>query len=302
MKLRDIGEFGFIEKVSGRIRVDGSVVRGIGDDTAVIEWKRDKFLLVTTDMLIEDVHFRRADSPADVGWKAMCCGVSDIAAMGGEPRWAVVSCGFPKNLNFKYVEKIYTGLKKASRRFGVNIIGGDTNSSEKIICDVTMLGEAKKKELVLRSGAKVGDFIFVTGTLGGSLRGRHLKFMPRLKEAKRLVKNFKINAMIDLSDGLASDLNHCVRQSKAGAFIYEDLIPKASGIKDCDRALTDGEDFELLFTMSKEEGYKLLDVRGNFFDIPITRIGSITNKGSGVRIVNKAGKIRELKLKGFRHF
>lgn len=302
MKLKDIGEFGLIERIAKGIKTDKSVIKGIGDDTAVLAWTKDKNLLVTTDMLIEDVHFRRKASPQKIGWKTLCCGISDIAVMGGMPRWTVVSCGLPKNLNVKYIDKIYLGMKKAAKRFGVNIVGGDTDSSKKIILDVTVIGEVKKQNLVLRSRAKVGDFIFVTGSLGGSIYGKHLNFIPRLKESQILVKNFKINSMIDLSDGLSSDLSHILKQSSVGAIIYDYLIPRSKQAKTIENALSDGEDFELLFTMSKKEGFKLLDLRHKLFNIPITRIGTITDKIFGAKIVDIFGKKRPLLSKGFRHF
>lgn len=225
MKLKNIGEFGLIDRIARRIKTDKSVIKGIGDDAAVLRWTKDKYLLATTDMLIEDRHFRRTTPAQKVGWKALCCGVSDIAAMGGEPRWALVSCGLPKGLPLKYAGGIYAGIKRAAKKFGVNIVGGDTNASDKIILDVIILGEVKKKHLVLRSGAKAGDYIFVTGSLGGSLRGKHLDFTPRLKESRTLVRNFKINSMIDLSDGLSGDLGHILKHSNVGAIVYDYLIP-----------------------------------------------------------------------------
>jgi len=300
--LKNIGEFGLIERQAKGVKTDRSVVKGIGDDAAVLSWAKDKFLLATADMLIEDKHFKRSASPEKIGWKALCCGLSDIAAMGGMPRWALVSCAFPEGLALSYVDKIYSGIKKAARRFGVNIVGGDTNASKKIILDVTVLGEARKRDLVLRGTAKVGDFVFVTGSLGGSISGRHLNFIPRLKEARILVRNFKINSMIDLSDGLSSDLHHILKQSGAGAIIYKELIPKSKEAKSIENALHDGEDFELLFTMSKKEGNRLLDLRSKLFDIPVTRIGTVTDKTLGVKIVDIFGRAKDLKPKGFRHF
>jgi thiamine-monophosphate kinase len=237
--------------------------------------------------------------------------------MGGEPRWALVSCGLPKGLAVRYADGIYSGLKKAAGRFGVNIVGGDTNASDKIILDVTVLGEVKKEDLVLRSGARVGDLIFVTGELGGSIRGKHLDFTPRIKESQILVKDFKINSMIDLSDGLSSDLNHILEQSAAGAIIYEYLIPRSphpapsphrgegrgeGGYCSVENALSDGEDFELLFTMSKKEGFKLLRAKERLFDIPVTRIGTVTEKAFGAKIADIFGRRRELRPAGFRHF
>lgn len=302
MKLKDIGEFGLIDRIARAARTDASVARGIGDDAAVLKWTKDKYLLATVDMLIEDRHFRRSAPAQKVGWKAICCGISDIAAMGGEPKWALVSCGLPKDLPLKYADGIYTGMKRAARKFGVNIIGGDTNASDKIILDVTVLGEVKKKNLTLRSGAKPGDDIFVTGSLGGSLGGKHLDFTPRLKESRTLIKNFKINSMIDLSDGLSSDLGHILKQSGTGAVIYEYLVPRSRSARTIENALSDGEDFELLFTMPKKEAFKLLRLRKKLFDIPVTRIGTVTDKKFGAKRADILGGRKNLAPKGFKHF
>ncbi|MCM8781443.1 MAG: thiamine-phosphate kinase [Candidatus Omnitrophica bacterium] len=303
MDLENIGEFGLINRIAKDIKVGRlGVVKGIGDDTAVLSWTRNNYLLATTDMLIEDVHFRRTAPPTRIGWKAICCGISDIAAMGGIPKWALISCGLPRDLGVKYADRIYSGIKKAAKDFGISIIGGDTNSSKKIILDVTLLGEVKKKNLVLRNGAECGDFIFVTGFLGGSIYGKHLNFTPRLKEAQALVTNFKINSMIDLSDGLASDLLHILKQSGMGAIVYKELIPKSKEAKSIENAFSDGEDFELLFTMSKKESFRLLDLKERLFNIPITRIGTVINKKFGVKIVDIFGRTQELKAEGFRHF
>ncbi|NQU74593.1 MAG: thiamine-monophosphate kinase [Candidatus Omnitrophica bacterium] len=302
MKLNTIGEFGFIERLAKGIRPKRSVVKGIGDDAAVLPWMRDKHLLATSDMLIEGAHFKKTQPPEKIGWKAVCCGVSDIAAMGGLPKWALVSCGLPKDLPVKYADGIYRGIKKAAKCFSIDLVGGDTNRSKKIILEVVLLGEVKKKNLVLRSGAEVGDFIFVTGSLGGSIYGRHLNFVPRLKEAQTLVSNFKVNSMIDLSDGLSSDLNHIVKQSKVGAAIYKELIPKSKKARGVEGAISDGEDFELLFTMPKSDAFRLLDLKHKLFGIPITRIGTVTDKEFGTRIIDIFGGMQAVRPKGFRHF
>lgn len=302
MKLKDIGEFGLIDRLAAGVKTGRSVIKGIGDDAAVIKCSGGTYLLATVDMLIEDRHFKRSAAPESVGWKALCCGISDIAAMGGSPKWALASCGFTKDLDVKYVDGIYRGIKKAAKKFGVNIVGGDTNSSDKIILDITVLGEAKNGRPVFRSGARPGDLIFVTGELGGSIKGKHLKFMPRLKESAILVKNFKINSMIDISDGLSSDLNHILEESNAGALVYEYLIPVSAKAGSVANALSDGEDFELLFTMSKKEGGRLLDLRHRLFDIPVTRIGTVAEKTSGSKIADIFGKKRDLVPEGFRHF
>ncbi|MCX5715844.1 MAG: thiamine-phosphate kinase [Candidatus Omnitrophica bacterium] len=302
MILKNIGEFGLIERIAKHVKAGKGVIKGIGDDCAVLKWTREKHLLATVDMLIEDEHFKRAVAPSAIGWKALCCGISDIAAMGGVPKWALISAGLPKDLSVAYVDKIYAGLAKAAKRFGVSIVGGDTNASRKMILDVTVFGEVKKENLVLRSGAKPGDLIFVTGSLGGSVYGKHLNFTPRLKEAQVLVKNFKVNSMIDISDGLSSDLGHILEQSKAGAIVYEYLIPKSKRARTIENALSDGEDFELLFTMPAKEALRLLEKKRKLFKMPVTRIGTIVGEKYDSKLVDIFGRKRDLQAKGFTHF
>lgn len=303
MKLKGLGEFGLIEKVSKGIRVDNSVVKGIGDDAAVIRWERNRYLLFATDMIIEGVHFDlRHSAPFDIGWKALGINISDIAAMGGRPRYVALSLGLPNDLDLRFIDGIYAGLKSLAKKFNVNIVGGDTNSSGRIIIDVAILGEVRKDELVLRSGAKIGDIIVVTGRLGGSMKGRHLKFMPRVKESSFLVKNFKINSMIDISDGLSSDLAHICRQSLVGAKIYESLIPVSKDSPPIKNALHDGEDFELLFTVSKNIFKNLMKKFKKNLKTPITAIGEVTRENAGIKIVDRYGKTKPLKERGFSHF
>ena len=254
-----IGEFGLIELIRKQLRVDSRVVRGIGDDTAVLPYSGSKYLLLTTDMLAENVHFTRRMSAEDVGHKALACNISDIAAMGGLPTFAVVSIGIPKSLPVSYVSDLYKGMQKLASQFGVSVVGGDTIKSDKIVINVALLGEVEKKYLVTRDGASSGDWIFVTGPLGGSLKsGRHLTFIPRLAQARFLVKSFKPSAMMDISDGLAGDLNHILKASKVGAQLWQQDIPRTKG-SSLKQALTDGEDFELLSTLPQIQAKKLLD-------------------------------------------
>jgi thiamine-monophosphate kinase len=303
MKLKDIGEFGLIEKVSKRTKVDKSVMVGIGDDAAVIRQDKKHYLLFTSDMIIEGIHFDLERSrPFDIGWKALGVNLSDIAAMGGIPRYAVISAGLPKRLDLRYVENIYSGLKSLARRFGVNIVGGDTTSSDKLVIDISVIGRARKRELVLRSGAKAGDVLMVTGSLGGSIKGRHLRFTPRIHESQFLVRNFKINSMIDISDGLSGDLMHLCRQSRVGAKIYESLIPVSKEGGSIRSALQDGEDFELLFTASKYIFMYMLRKFRKRFRTPISVIGEITKKNRGIAIIDRNGRSISLKESGFRHF
>ncbi|MDD5437122.1 MAG: thiamine-phosphate kinase, partial [Candidatus Omnitrophica bacterium] len=215
--LKNIGEIGLIERIAGKVRRDRSVVKGIGDDTAVIKWTEGKYLLFTCDMTIEDVHFRRRRAtPFQIGWKALGRNISDIAAMGGVPRYALVSIGLDPRLPVSFAEGIFAGMDALAKKFRINIVGGDTSRSGKLVIDVSLIGEVENPRLALRSGAREGDAIFVTGFIGGSIKGRHLGFTPRLNEARALVKNFKINSMIDISDGLLLDLGRVLEASGAG--------------------------------------------------------------------------------------
>ena len=246
--IHDIGEFGLIRQLQKNIP-------RAGDDCAVLP---DGGLL-TCDPVIEGIHYATATSAYRVGWKAMARNLSDIAAMAGEPRYAVVSLGLRKNTSVRYVTELYRGLRAVAGKFGCEIVGGDTahvTGPQFIV--VTLLGHAEHP--ILRSGAKPGDAVFVTGKLGNSFAsGKHLRFTPRIREAQWLAKNFRIHAMMDISDGLASDLHRLVESSKVGFEIFADKIPgRLPG------ALTDGEDFELLFTVSQRDAGKL---RQKFFEI-----------------------------------
>jgi len=256
-KLSQIGEFGFIDLIRKQMGSSGKRVRGIGDDTAVVPSLKNKKLLLTTDMFLEGVHFSRRTPAKAIGHKAMAANLSDIAAMGGVPKYALVAMGVSGSLKWKYLRQIYEGMNKTAKEFGVEILGGDTVQSNKIIINVSLIGEAQRHELLTRCGAKKGDQIFVTGRLGRSLQsGWHLRFKPRIEESRYLVKKFKPTSMIDISDGLAADLGHILKESKVGAVIYEDKIPRR-GQASLKNALYDGEDFELIFTLSHEDAKRI---------------------------------------------
>ena len=303
MKIRDIGELGLINCISKKVRCDRSVIKGIGDDTAVIKWTSGKYFLFTCDMLIEDVHFKRAGAtPYQIGHKALARNISDIAAMGGVPKYALVSIGLDPSLPVEFADGIFEGINKLAKQFGINIVGGDTSRSSKVVIDVSLIGEVEKKLLTLRSGAKEGDAIFVTGELGGSIKGKHLNFTPRLEEARALVKNFKVNSMIDISDGLLLDLWRVLDASKAGAVIYEDLIPVSSRAGSFRRAVTDGEDFELLFTMAPKEAERFMKNYLLKLDVPVSLIGEVTAEKRGYRLIGRDWKEKRITKRGFQHF
>lgn len=306
MRVKDIGEIGLIRRLTRGVRLDSSVVRGSGDDTAVLRWTGKKHLLYTCDMLVEDVHFRRSTAtPFQIGWKALGRNLSDIAAMGGVPRHAVVSLAMPETTSVRFVDGIYSGMKRLSSRFRVNIVGGDLCRSAKIVIDVSLLGEVEKNNLVMRSGAKRGDLIFVTGSIGGSAQGKHLTFMPRCDQARRLVKGFKVNSMIDVSDGLLLDLWRILDASGVGARVRREAIPLSRQARSFEAAVREGEDFELLFTMNKKEAERLLTKKPEI-GVRIACIGEITDSSCGYRLLLPGGSSAEIapqaKMKGFLHF
>ena len=294
--LQDIGEFGLIRRIAKAEKIsDKDVVVGIGDDTAVLKYKKNLYLLLTTDMLIEGVHFNKKATPFQIGWKALAVNISDIAAMGGIPKYGLVSLGLKKNTSLKFVDELYCGIKTIARKFDVKILGGDTVSSSKLVINIALTGEVEKKYLTLRKGAKIGDKIYVTGRLGGSISGKHLSFIPRVKEARYLVKNLHPTAMIDISDGLLSDLKRICEASNVGARIEQSKIPVSREAVSLQNALTGGEDFELLFTVSKK--YNNLIKSAKF---SITQIGEITKRG--IILLDERNKNIHLKETGFDHF
>lgn len=303
MRIKDIGEIELIRRLAKNFRLDKSVVKGSGDDTAVLKWTKDKYLLFTCDMVIEGVHFNlKKATPFQIGWKALGRNISDIAAMGGIPRYAVVSLGIDRSIDVGIADGICKGLKSIADRFGVNIVGGDMAESKKIVIDISLIGEVKRKNLALRSTARKGDVVMVTGSLGGSIKGKHLDFVPRIKESQMLVNNFKINSMIDISDGLALDLGRIIKASDKGACIYEESIPLSKDAAALKNALYDGEDYELLFTVSPKEGERLL--RSNFSraGTRISLIGEVTDKKYGYKIIKENGREEDLKVRGYTYF
>ncbi len=287
-----------ITRLKRRIKLDSSVVKGIGDDCAVLRFTKDKYQLFTCDMLVEGIDFKTKTDPYLIGRKALAVSMSDIAACGGIPKHYLVALGIPKSTSVKFIDRFFSGMKNLARKNNINFVGGDISKSGVLTIDLSMLGEVEKKNLVLRSNANPDDIIFVTGSIGGSIHGKHLKFCPRIKEARLLVKNFKINSMIDISDGLTQDLSHILKTSKKGAIIYEELIPLSSQAGSLKEALNSGEDFELLFTMAPKEAKRLISKKMEIF----SPIGKIVDGKYGMILVNKKGGVRKEEIKGFRHF
>src|SRR3990172_5449583 len=305
-----MGEFSFIKWIRSRQKRRSDVVLGIGDDCAIVDVSSDRLCLITTDMLVDGTHFDlRRCTMKEVGRKAIACSISDVAAMGCEAVVAVISVCFPNHTTEKFARELYEGIWSIANRYNIEIIGGDTISGSCPLCiSVTMLGRDNGKKPVRRSGAKAGDMILVTGTLGGSILRKHLHFEPRLKEGLALNRNFKINAMIDISDGLTADLNHILEESHVGAVLYEDKIPvsddaiklsKKTGKTPLYHALTDGESFELLMTLSKVQAKKVLESR-LFLDTLINCIGESTT-GRGIRMRRRNGSVYRVKPQGYEH-
>ncbi|MDO8536108.1 MAG: thiamine-phosphate kinase [Candidatus Omnitrophota bacterium] len=303
MQIKDLSEIDLIKRLSKNFRLDKTVIKGSGDDAAVLQWTKDKYLLYTCDMVIEGVHFDLSKAtPFQVGWKALARNISDVGAMGGVPKYAVVSLAISPRRDVSVADGICEGIKSLADRFGVNIVGGDMARSEKIVIDISLIGQVEKKKLVLRSGAKTGDLIFVTGTLGGSIKGKHLNFMPRVREAREILRNYKINSMIDLSDGLVLDLSRMLRASGVGAVICEKAIPISKDASGINSAMYDGEDYELLFTIGAKEAKRFFRRRSNKMKTPVTLIGEIVSKREGYKVTRRNGKKDDLKIKGYLHF
>ena len=306
----------FIERIRRLARNEGrrSLIRGIGDDCAVLQVPRGQQLLATTDLCLEDVHFRREWHPArSVGHRCLARGLSDIAAMGGEPLAAFLSLGVPPRLPQRWMDEFLRGLLHLAHRFKVTLAGGDTSAAQKITADILVLGTVPAGEALLRSGARPGDRIYVTGKLGGSAAvlkrlfagekvaaaRNHFYPEPRIETARHLRSAKLATAMIDLSDGLSVDLAHICQESGVSAIIEASAIPVARGAA-LDLALHGGEDYELLFTAGAKE-----QIPQKLAGVSITQIGTILARASGrseVRIKDATRRISALKAAGWQHF
>ncbi len=334
MKLSQIGEFGLIERLNKQIITDTNkhwkssqeLLFGIGDDAAV--WKpQNPFQIVTTDALVEGVHFSLKTSTwKELGWKSVAVNLSDIAAMGGIPMYALVSLGLPKDILVENVQSFYEGILAVTKKFEVVIIGGDTVGSPLVVVSVTLIGHASNDEgkVLTRSAAKTGDKVAVTGYLGASaaglamlnrglkfpvkaaaeLRRAHLQPNPRIFEGQKLVAN-GVKAGMDISDGLVGDLTHICEMSHVGAVINIDQVPvsptanKYFEEKSFGFALGGGEDYELLFTAPA----RVVQRAKKSMDCPITVIGEITSEHPGkVVLVDRSGAIINLKKRGWDAF
>ena len=309
-----MNELELIARLTRSLPANASVVAGAGDDCAVLDCGQPgRYLLFKTDAVVQGVHFTKEAAPEQIGHKALGRCLSDIAAMAGRPLAALVTLALPDNFSPDFVERIYAGLNALAQRHGVAIAGGETTRNpERLLISISMVGDVARDKCVLRSGAKAGDAIFVTGELGGSRAGKHLDFTPRLAEAQWLAEHFPLHAMIDVSDGLAGDLRHILRLSQLGAELLSRAIPVSRAAKMQARAessskppllsaLGDGEDFELLFTVAGSQAVALLDGwKKQFPDLRLSCIGRITEE-RGLKLRDKTG-LHSLETHGYVHF
>ena len=324
----EIGEFGLIERVNFDTIIDTEhVLKGIGDDCAVVRTADpNSHQLFTTDMLVESVHFSRLMNDEDVGYKAIICSISDIAAMGGTPRDCLISLGTPGNVEVARIERLYTGMKQACKRYNVNIIGGDTvRSPQGLIINVALTGTIDSSNVVYRSGARAGDLVVVSGQLGLSAIGlvllqqqikqnsenqpffeKHCRPTAQVALGQTLAQH-GATAMNDVSDGLASELNEIASSSAVGIFIEEQLIPVAQlplavaaliEKSATHYALYGGEDYELVFTIAPS-GYARLTTTTK---TELTVIGKVTDEFCGVRLRSGTGQLIPLESRGYNHF
>jgi thiamine-monophosphate kinase len=309
-----MNEFELINRLIRSLPSNKSVVAGAGDDCAVLDvGMADRLLLFKTDAVVEGVHFM-SDTPAEkIGHKALGRCLSDIAAMAGTPIAALVTLALPANFEPAFIEALYAGMNALARRHEVAIVGGETTSNpERMLLSIALIGSVPRGKAALRSGAEVGDAIFVTGELGSSLTGKHLEFEPRLAEARWLAQHFSVHAMLDISDGLAGDLRHILTASRVGAELLASAIPISREARRSAKAessvkppllaaLTDGEDFELLFTVAGRDAVPVLDAwKKQFPKLALSCIGKIT-AGEGITLRDKDGA-RPLTAHGYIHF
>ncbi|MES2655731.1 MAG: thiamine-phosphate kinase [Bacteroidota bacterium] len=336
-KLEDLGEFGLIKQLTQHIELKNNTLKGVGDDAAVINPTKDKVTLVSTDMLLEGIHFDLSYFPLKhLGYKTVSVNASDIYAMNGTPKQITISLGISSKFSVEAIQEIYDGIAVACEKYKIDLVGGDTTSSKQgLVISATVIGEANPDDVTYRNGAKEFDLICVTGDLGGAYAGFQLlerekrvfidnpKFQPDLaghdyilerqlkpEARKDIIDLFKAmeivpTSMIDVSDGLASELFHIADQSKVGITVYEDKIPIDATTYNMAReldldptltALSGGEDYELLFTI-KQSDYSKIENHPDF-----TVIGHITKAEEGVNMISKGGNKHELKAQGWKAF
>ena len=333
MNLKEIGEFGFIKKISrGCLIRPDTIIKGIGDDAAAFITEPGYLTLITTDLLVERIHFlRKAISGFDLGYKSLAVNLSDIAAMGGTAREAFVSIAIPEDCQLDYLEQIYNGIKNLAAKFEVNVLGGDTTSSRiDLIINIVVQGIVSKEELLCRDAARPEDIIFSTGFLGDSRAGLHLILNkiasdtqalksllkahrvpePHLREGRFLARQQGVHAAIDTSDGLSSDLGHIVEESRVGARLFADKIPVSQELMDfctrfnfnpIDYALDGGEDYTLLCTITPQSANQIANAFEKEFKRRLFKIGEITAEKQ-LMLVYPDAKTKPIIPTGWDHF
>lgn len=330
MQLYDIGEFGLIEKIKSQLNANSSfLIKSIGDDAAVFDWPEKVLGVVTTDCLVENVHFDLSYTPFnDLGWKALAVNLSDVAAMAASPLYAVISLAINEKWSVENVQEFYVGLKECSEQYNCPIIGGDTATSPNVsFISITVIGNAPKNQIKYRSGAKSGDLIYITGSLGKSRTGfevlssngpndkyhasvqHFLKPIPKIKEIEKIGQAFKVSSLIDISDGLSSDIQHICKLSQVGCEIWTGQLPIDNDVYPwCDQfsldpiefALSSGEEYELLLTLPEEqaEAFNRFIIEQK---LTCSLIGKIVPADSG-KIFIRNNISYPLKSKGWTHF
>ena len=333
IKIQDIGEFGFIRSIKENCHFSPEkLIKGIGDDCAVIGPYEDKVFLITTDLLVEDVHFTLGMiSPEHLGQKAVAVNLSDIAAMGGKALHLFLSLAIPKSMRVKDLHSLYRGIKTMCERYGVNILGGDTSASpDRLMINVSVFGEMSEKEVLYRDGAGPGDGIYVTGTLGDAAAGlklikkqlsapealastlikAHNLPVPFLETGRMIARSHLASAMIDLSDGLLADLRHICEASDTGANLYHAALPispeletlaETNHFNPYNLALSGGEDYSLLVTVPAKHAASFQKKFETGELSHIYHIGEITKK-SRIKVLMPDGLEKQLDTKGFDHF
>lgn len=310
--LSRLGEFGLIDRIGRILPSAPTVIEGIGDDCAVVRIF-DRLMLLSCDMFVEDVHFRRAYStPQDIGWKAATSALSDIAAMGGTPLFSLVSLSCPSHTDSAYVESLYHGIADAAGQAGAVVVGGDTTMSPAgISLDVTVIGEVIGNRYLSRRGAQSGDLLGVTGRLGLSaaglwalengrnapvLAGAHQRPTARISEGQWLCGCEHVKSMIDISDGFVQDAGHLAKAARLGLEIDPDKMPVDADLRQfclehdldpLDFMLTGGEDYELAFAIRPEDGEDCLGMFRREFRTPIHIVGRFTNEWQGVHVIGR---------------
>lgn len=331
MKIKELGEFSFIKRIEKKFLHNlPPGITGIGDDCAVIPNSQDQSFLVSTDMLVEDVHFlREAISAQDLGYKSLAVNISDIAAMGGRPLYFFLSLALPPDLELSWTDDFYQGLDELCQEHGIFLLGGDTTQSEKkIIVNVTIMGEIHPQKIKKRSQAKVGDVIAVTSPLGGSAAGLsvilnqdcrekyralvelHHRPRPQVAEGLFLAQFSEVHALMDLSDGLSQDIKRILEQAKVGADLQLESLPflpqlkkyaDSCGVDLYEWTLSGGEDYALLTTIEAKAFPRLAQEFAQKFQRPLTQVGTITAAEQGLRFFEK-DKLKESIPQGFDHF